>query len=354
MKKFLCVALTFLMMLSLIGCGPLQNILSQDSFDLPNLFGPVAGSADDTEDTSLVENDVEDEDNDISSNDYDDEDNDVSSNDYDEEDNDDETDDNNHSGNSNQSSGETIEETVLYDAKDVKITAKSLTLDDSYYAATIDITIENNSNKDLNISTTSVYVNGYQIDGWLYANISAGKKSNESLIFYEQDFERCGITTIADIELAFDAYDADTFDDYFETDLVKIETSAADGFEYEYDIDGTVIYDDNDVQILVYDFVPADPDNYKDAELQIYFYNGSDEKLYLSTDDTSVNGYMFFLYSSCHLDPGKHAIIPITVYNYELEENNIDEITDIELSFELRNYESYETIAEIGPVKITF
>ncbi len=340
MKKNICVLLSFLMMLCLVGCSPLQNILSQDSLDLSNPFGPVASTTDDAEDNTLTENDIEDED--------------ISSNDNDDEIDDAEFNDDTNSGNSSQNSGETIEETILYDAKDVKITAVNLSMDDSWYAATMEILIENNTDKDLYISTTAVYVNGYQINAWLFADVSAGKKSNETISFYEEDFERCGITTIADIELALEAYDSNTYDDYFETDLIEIETSAAKDFEYEYDYDGTVLYDDDDIQILIYDFVPADPANYKDAEIWVYFYNGSDEKMYLSTDDTSVNGYMFSIYNSCYLDPGKHAVIPLTIYSYELEENNIDEISEIELSLELRNYESYETIADIGPVKITF
>lgn len=333
MKKNLCIVITSIMMLSLVGCGPLQNILSNNSFDITT----GADSEADDDDVEIVENEAANENNHVNLNDHDDE----------------KKDDKDDYTTSNPGSRETIKETVLYDADDIKITAKNLSFDDDWYAATIDILIENNSDTDLNFITANVYVNGYHTDAWLYADVNAGKKSNETLCFYEDDFERCGITTIAEMEFAFEAYDMDTYDDYLETELIKLETSAADGFEYEYNIDGTVLFDDDDIQVLLHDFIPADPANYRDAQVLIYFYNGSDDIMYLSTEDASVNGYMIYVYGSCSLDPGKHAIMPLTIYEYELDENDIDEITDIEVTFELRNYESYDVIAEIGPVSIT-
>lgn len=327
MKKNLCIVLTFIMMLSLVGCGPLQNLLSQNSYESTIPSDAVDADVDSDEPSEPADSEPED---DV---DADDEDN---------------------NGGSILDIRETIDETVLYDADDVKITAKELSFEDDWYAGTLSLLIENNTDKDLNISTTSVYVNGYQVDGWLYAEVSAGKKSNETITFYDEDFEMCGITTIADIELSFEAYEVDSYEDYFESSLVKLETSAADGFNYEYNEEGTVIFDEGDIKVVVQDLIPANPDEYRDTQLLVYFYNGSDKKVYLSTQDTSVNGFMISAYGYCTLDPGKHAIIPVSFYTSELEENDIDEITDIELSFEIRDDESYDTIAEIGPVTITF
>ncbi len=329
MKKNLCIALTFIMMLSLVGCGPIKNLLSQNSYEstIPSDAVDVEDDVDDVDDVDVDEEDNEDVDVD-----------------------DEKEDDDDNNGGSILDIRETIEETVLYDANDVKITAKELSFEDDWYAATMSVLVENNSDKDLTISTQSMYVNGYKINASLYCDVSAGKKSNETIYFYEDDFERCGIETIATIEISFDAYD-DDYNDIFESDLIVLETSAADGFKYEYNDEGTVIFDEGDIKVVVQDLVT---DEYGDVDLLIYLYNGTDDLIYLSTEDTSVNGFMIYSYGSCYLDADKHAVISVSFYASDLEENDIDEITDIELSFEVRDYNSYDTIAEIGPVTITF
>lgn len=327
MKKNLCIALTFIMMLSLVGCGPIKNLLSQNSYESTIPSDVVVDDEDEVDSDDEIDADIVD-------------------------DEDEEDEDNN--GGSILDIRETIEETVLYDADDIKITAKELTFEDEWYAGGLKVLVENNTNQDLYISTNSVYVNGYMVSASLYCEVSAGKKSNETMYFYEADFNRCDIKTIADIEMSFRAYDTESYEDYLVTDLIKVETSAADGFEYKYDDEGTVIFEQGDIKIVVQDLIPGNPDEYTDTQLMLYVYNGSDDKIYLSSSDVSVNGFMIYGSLYCNLDPGKHAVTSISFYNSELEENDIDEITDIELSLEIRDQDSYDTIAEIGPVTITF
>ena len=79
-----------------------------------------------------------------------------------------------------------IEETVLVDENDVKITATGLTYTE--YAVEVNLLIENNSEKDLSIYTGSIgyspnAVNGYMLGGYMNADVAAGKKTNETISY---------------------------------------------------------------------------------------------------------------------------------------------------------------------------
>lgn len=105
----------------------------------------------------------------------------------------------------------TMEETVLVDESNVKITATGLEYTD--YDVTLSLTIENNTDQDLSFrSGTSGYscnsINGYMVDdGYLNADVTAGKKTNETVSFNVDELTLLGLTDIADIELGFSITD---------------------------------------------------------------------------------------------------------------------------------------------------
>lgn len=132
----------------------------------------------------------------------------------------------------------TIEEMVLVDESDVKITATGLKY--TAYDVKLSLTIENNSSQDLSFySGTSGYncnsINGYMIDGgYLNADIAAGKKANETVSFSVDQLTLFGLSEIADIELGFNIIDSN-YDDYLRTGPRQLKTSAADSYDYETD-----------------------------------------------------------------------------------------------------------------------
>ena len=130
-----------------------------------------------------------------------------------------------------------IEEAVLVDEAGVKITAKSLDMD-GLFGPSIKLLIENNSEKSLTVQSRSASVNGYMIETMLSSDVAAGKKANDELIFASSDLEMADISVIADMEFSFHVFDSETWDAYLDTDLIRIKTSAAEGFLYEYDNSG--------------------------------------------------------------------------------------------------------------------
>lgn len=107
----------------------------------------------------------------------------------------------------------TLAETVLVDENGVKITATGLTY--TAYSVDLELTIENNSGKDLSFVSGSLgyscnSVNGYMIDGgYLNCDVADGKKANDAISFGYDALMLYGINEIADIEIGISMTDND-------------------------------------------------------------------------------------------------------------------------------------------------
>ena len=75
---------------------------------------------------------------------------------------------------------ETVEEQVLLDQDDIKITLKSLDFD-GFYGPELKVLIENNSDKSIIVQTRDSSVNDIMIETMFSCNVAAGKKANDGL-----------------------------------------------------------------------------------------------------------------------------------------------------------------------------
>ena len=62
-----------------------------------------------------------------------------------------------------------------------------------------------------------------------------GGKINDNMTIVNSNLEICGIETIADLEMSFHIFDSESWETYLDTELVQINTSAQEGYAYEYD-----------------------------------------------------------------------------------------------------------------------
>lgn len=130
----------------------------------------------------------------------------------------------------------TIEETVLFDNDEIKITAKSLTY--RGYSIDINLLIENNSNNDVSILSNTLVcsdnsVNSHMIqDGYLNCDVPAGDSANDTMSFSIQELVLRNIKAVAELDLSFYI----DFDDYkikdIYTDSAKIQTSLYNSYDY--------------------------------------------------------------------------------------------------------------------------
>lgn len=245
----------------------------------------------------------------------------------------------------------TISEAVLVDEAGVKITAKSLETD-GIFGPEIKLLIENNSGKDLTFQCRNASVNGYMVETMMSVDVVNGKKANDSLTFMESDFEACGIEEIADIEIAFHIFDTAGWETYLDTDAIQIKTSIADTYKYTYDDSGDLVYEGNDIKIVVKGL--AEDASVFGPSIVVYIENNSDKNITVQTRDVSIDGFMVEAMFSCDVVAGKRAVDAITFMESDLTENEITAINDVELSFHVFDMNDWNTIADTEVVTITF
>lgn len=246
----------------------------------------------------------------------------------------------------------TISETVMYEENDVKITATGLNY--TGYSVEVELTIENNSSKNLSFySNTMGYscnsVNGYMIsDGYLNCDVAAGKKANDSLSFGYNSLMLYGINKIADIEIGFDISDEDRNKTY--SGPRQIVTTAYDGYNYSKDSYLDTITSDAAMNTYNYEMACFSEDTLYEANginllssgvminqdgdhiLLLELENTTSDMIYVSTTDIILNGLAIYdsTWSNNAINAGKCSVVDVDLSSVLDEEyGEAYDITDI-------------------------
>ena len=154
--------------------------------------------------------------------------------------------------NAEDTSAVTIEEQVLFEGNDIKITATGM--EDGLFGTELKLLIENNSSKSVTVQARNTIVNGFMVDTMMSADVAAGKKANDSLTFQTSGLKDCGIESIATMEFTFHIMDAESWEDIVDTDTIVVNTSIASTYVQEVDDSGEVLVDANGIKIIQYIF----------------------------------------------------------------------------------------------------
>ncbi len=244
----------------------------------------------------------------------------------------------------------TIGEQVLYDENDIKITATGL--EDSWLGTELQVLIENNSSQSITIQARNANVNGYMVPTVMSADVAAGKKANDSLTFETSGLKECGIDNIATMEFLFHIFDSESWDEIVDTDVITVETSIAESYTQTYDDSGEVLVDTDGIKIVGKGL--SDEDSFWGPGVILYIENNSDQNVTIQVRDVSVNGFMVDSSMSEDVVAGKKAMSAVQFFSTDLEENSIDDITDVELYFHIFNLESWDTIFDSDVISISF
>ncbi len=112
---------------------------------------------------------------------------------------------------------------VAYEGKDIKIVIKGLTKDSSIFGPGIVVYIENNNKENLTVQSRDVSINGFMVDTIFSADVASGKRAIDTITFMDADLEENDITEIENVELFFHIFEADSWDNIVDTDVVKID-----------------------------------------------------------------------------------------------------------------------------------
>lgn len=243
----------------------------------------------------------------------------------------------------------TIDETVLYEQNQVKITAREMYYDSDWDELGVKVLIENGSDKDLNISCNDPIVNNYMVMDYFSCFVAAGKKANDIIDLPAHELRACGIEAITDIVLNFEAGKANSYDVLFETGEIQIKTSAYGTVE-QPDMAGQALYDQDGIRITA---KYAEDSYYWDKAILVFIENNYGRDIRVRCENASINEFMVDLYLHREVYNGRRAFDYMRIYSEDLEKNDIESFEEIELVFEIEDSKTYKTIAKTQPVFVS-
>ncbi|MBO5375592.1 MAG: hypothetical protein J6A52_01935 [Bacilli bacterium] len=243
-----------------------------------------------------------------------------------------------------------ITETVILDKGGIKVTAKSISYD-NWSGPEIKVLIENNSSENVTIQARKFSINGIMMDPTFSAEVNAGKKANDTISIFSSDLEAAQITTIKDIEFGLDVFNSDSWNDIFKQEGIKLETNAKD-YVQKYNTDGKLVVDQNNIKIYV--LKKDDKDSFWGADIYVYIENNSSQDITVQARDVSIDGFMIDPTFSSDVSAGKKAYDTITFHESDLKDNDITDIKEIELKFDVFNADSWNDIFKTDTKKISF
>ena len=258
--------------------------------------------------------------------------------------------------------GGEINETVLFDEMDVKITATKLECSRS--GAEVTLLLENNTDKTLQfLSNTLIYatnsVNGWMIkDGYLNVTVEPGKNAYAVVEFDGETLSIMGITKIADITLGLYVEDENN-KTYLQTGPMELKTSFADSFDYTEDtyraaiegdvakslkldlikLDDTVSYDHYGIKVLSQALLQNE---YGDYWVLTEIENTSKDDVDVYSEGFKVNGLTLCAsrWTSQTVNAGKRMVMQASLSSMLNEEAwklfGIDEVGRLEYGLSLR------------------
>ena len=244
----------------------------------------------------------------------------------------------------------TVAETVLYEADGVKVTATGY--EDGWMGPEIKILVENDSSKNVLVTSASVSANGYMMpSAALYAEVAAGKKANETLTIMSSELDQSGIEMLAELQFYLQIQDPETWETITTSDLLTLTTSAAP-YEQPVDDSGDVLYDSNGIRIIC---KGLKQDIIWDGTVVFYMENNSGKEISIYAENVSVNGFMQDVGLWSDLRPSTKIIDGMSMIDLsDLEIEDIDQIENIEFNLRIVDANTWEDIVTTDVLTLNF
>lgn len=244
-----------------------------------------------------------------------------------------------------------VEEQVLLDQNGVVISLKSIEYD-GIYGPSLKVLIENNSDKAITVQTRNSSVNGVMVKTIFSSSIEPQKKVNDNIIFIQSDLDAAAISIVKDISFNFHISDNESWTESFDTDMIEIVTNEDSENVQDYDDSGLVVFDENDLKIVIKK--ANSEDSFWGADVYVYLENNSDKNISVQARDVSINGFMVDPIFSCDVATNKKAFETITFFESDLKDNGIEHIEEMELSFYVFNTDDWLDAYDTPKISVTF
>lgn len=243
-----------------------------------------------------------------------------------------------------------LDEQVIFEKDGIRITVKSLVMDE-FWGPGIKVLIENDSTQNITVQTRNCSVNGLMLEPMFSCDVAAGKKANDTMQFMNSDLDDAQISVIANIEFLLHIFNSDTWDDIVVSDIITLNTSAVN-YTQVYNDSGFVAYDSSGIKIVIQKL--NSEDSFWGSDVYVYVENNTSANITVQARDVSIDGFMVDPMFSCDVAAGKKAYDTITFLESDLEENDITDITELELKFHVFNSNTWNGIVDTDIITVTF
>ena len=244
----------------------------------------------------------------------------------------------------------TVEETAVFEENSIKITVTGLDTD-GWMGPELKLLIENDSASNITVQTRLSSVNGFMVDSSISEDVAVAKKANAGILFSDSDLKNAGIETISNIQFSFHIFDTDSWDTIMDSELITVNTYAAD-YVQNVDDTGDILVDSDGIKIVARGLDTED--SIFGPSLILYIENNTGRNLTVQARDESVNGFMIDSIMSTDISSGNKALTELTFMSSDLEENSIEEINEIEFSFHIYDYDTYDNYYDTEMLKVEF
>ncbi len=224
-----------------------------------------------------------------------------------------------------------VEKQVLYSAKGVTITATGL--EDTWNGPQLNLLIENNSSRDVIVESIDESVNGYMIDSVLMAEVEAGSSVNDGITFQASSLEESGVKNVATMEFKLQIQNSN-WSTLATSKTIKVDTSIAGSYQQKYDDLGNDVMNKNGVRIVEKGVVY---DSSFGTGVVLYIEDNSDKDITVQISDVYVNGIMMDGIIAEDIAAGKKAMSEIIFFDSDLQDNDITNINEVQLYFNIIN-----------------
>lgn len=242
----------------------------------------------------------------------------------------------------------TMANQVIYDKDGVRITVTGME-DDAWTGKKIWMMLENNTDRNLLLTGDVFVVNGITVQAYLYAEVAAGMKANDSLELFTEVLDMAGIEKIATIR-GYDTrlVNSDSLDTVAKIPL-SLETSVAQTHVQEIDDSGEVVFQQDGVTVIA----RVISEEFYGQSVQLLVKNETGRDIILEAENISVNGFTVdaWLYDTVCKDTVRFS--ELDLFSSGLQDNGIEAVEEVTFTLRVLDDTTYETLMKSGVLTVS-
>lgn len=236
-------------------------------------------------------------------------------------------------------------ETVLVDNEEVTFTVLKAE-DSEHLGMQLHVNCVNKTAGALIFSWDMVSVCGYMYDPIWSVEVAPGKSANSIIGLDTYALEKLGISSVDEITFTLHVFDSENWME--EPIIQKVFTIYPTGLnaatlqlpQRPAAAADTVVADDENIRFVI---ESVDGESSSRYSLSVYLRNKTDRNLMFFWDMVSVNGMMIDPFWAVSVAAGKNACSQITFDRSDLEQNGIREVSEIEFTLIVSDYDNWDT-----------